>query len=524
VTEVPETAKEEFESAHDGAERHLPKPGMGGFSRANFVRPHSGVACIGDVYELGKKLGSGAFGAVYEATHKETEEHVAIKSVVKGETMDKESMALEVKFMRISDHPNIIRLYETFEDETYFYFVMERCSGGELWQHVLQQHEVGIGISDKELANIMKQMLRAVAYCHAHSIVHRDLKPENFIWASSQPGAPLRLVDFGVSGIISQKVQRFLVKTIGTDGYMAPEVLSCRPYGPAADMFSLGAVMHAIVTGAPPRWQPEKQAYTFPGKLRWRMLSEGAKSLLTRLLEVDPAARPTASEALRDPWIEEMEQEEGEACLMTAELVAQMQRFAKRCKLQRILMESTVAFADRPTVRSSEMRAIKEMFLQADTDGNGTIDVQELIDFLQKCPMGITQESASLLVAALDASHQGTITFSEWLTAAASQSWFTERRCTRRAFDALDVDGDGCISASDLEETLPGVFQPGEIEQEIEHLGMTDRFPLTFDSFREVLCVQASESESTSPHTKIRRASRQRLQSWKTQAETSPSE
>lgn len=475
----------EFECGEDReAERHLPKPGAGGFARGSFVRgARAGGASIWDVYESGAVLGRGAFGSVHSAKHRLTGETVAVKVVQKHKDMDLFSIQQEVQFMKVADHPNIIRLYETFENDSNIYFVMENATGGELWKHVLSQHEVGVGVSEQELASLMEEMFRAVAYCHAHCIVHRDLKPQNFIFISPLSGSArpaLQLVDFGVSGIVSLKVDRFLTKTTGTDGYMAPEVLKQQPYGPAADLFSLGAVMHALVTGVPPCWNKEKQAYMFPGKIRWRMMSEGAQSLLARLLDIDPEMRPSASEAMRDAWIRERSctGDESAPFLLTNDHIERVRRFGRRSKLQRTLMECVVAFADQPASRCAEMRMLKNAFIAADKNGDGEVEVSELSRVV-KCETN----SAEALLKALDESQDGTISYLEWLTAGASNAWFHDQECTRRAFDALDADGDGHVSIGDLQEVLPGVFQL----EDVECLRACGLFPLSIEGFEEAL-------------------------------------
>ena len=93
------------------------------------------------------------------------------------------------------DHPNIIKVFEFFQDERHFYIVTELCTGGELFDRIIKKHRFG----EKEAADTMHQILSAVVYCHENNIVHRDLKPENILLESSKEDAPIKVIDFGTS-------------------------------------------------------------------------------------------------------------------------------------------------------------------------------------------------------------------------------------------------------------------------------------------------------------------------------------
>lgn len=483
----------EFEHPGDEASaRHLPRTGEGGFARANFVRETA--RSIADVYDLKGSLGDGAYGSVFKATHLDTEAVVAVKSIPKNCIQDAEALALEIELLKVADHPNVIRLHETFEDEKSMYLVMELCSGGELWQRIVSTHLAGCCFCESDLASAMHQMFCAVAYCHSHSIVHRDLKPQNFLFASDEPDALMKLVDFGVSGVVpaTEPGVRFLTRQAGTDGYIAPEILQSRPYGPAADVFSLGAIMHAAVVGVPPRWSNEKQAYVFPGRLRWSTLSPEAQALLARLTDADPSIRPTAAEALHDPWFRSAVSRRGEAgqAMLDDECLDRMRRFGERSKLQRAVLCSMVVFA---RLRSAEVEALQRAFLAADTDGSGEVDAKELAAVLN------CESEARRVLEGLDFSRDGKISYTEWLAAAASHAWSDDREGARRAFDALDADGDELLSVGELEEALPGVFKPEELALEIQGVDADGDGYVNFAEFCALLQVAGGPASAGAP-------------------------
>lgn len=93
------------------------------------------------------------------------------------------------------DHPNIIKIYEFYQDQRYFYIVTELCTGGELFDKIMEEKL----FDEQKAAETIRQVLQAVNYCHKNNIVHRDLKPENILYESRQPNALLKVVDFGTS-------------------------------------------------------------------------------------------------------------------------------------------------------------------------------------------------------------------------------------------------------------------------------------------------------------------------------------
>lgn len=100
--------------------------------------------------------------------------------------------------MQKLDHPNVLKLYEYFEDEKYVYLVTELCKGGELFDKIIEEEY----FSEKMSATIFKQILQSLNYCHNQGIAHRDLKPENFLFESKDVNSDLKIIDFGLSKII----------------------------------------------------------------------------------------------------------------------------------------------------------------------------------------------------------------------------------------------------------------------------------------------------------------------------------
>lgn len=96
------------------------------------------------------------------------------------------------------DHPHILKVFEYFEDENHLYIVTELCTGGELFDKIIEKKR----FTEAEAAQLMEQMLSAVVFCHKAGIVHRDLKPENTLYATNKPDSIIRVIDFGTSILV----------------------------------------------------------------------------------------------------------------------------------------------------------------------------------------------------------------------------------------------------------------------------------------------------------------------------------
>ena len=142
---------------------------------------------------------------------------------------DLQNLQRELTILKRVDHPNIIKLYEVFEDEKYIHIVMEYCSGGELYDRIEKKKK----FSEKEAAFLMYKLFHAINHLHTLNISHRDLKPENCLFDTKKENAEVKLVDFGLASKFNKDLGMSTV--VGTPYYVAPEILSGH-YGPECDI------------------------------------------------------------------------------------------------------------------------------------------------------------------------------------------------------------------------------------------------------------------------------------------------
>ena len=266
-----------------------------------------------DKYEVKQKIGKGKFGLVKAGINKETKKPVAIKIMAK-KNMDKSDMELakvEIDILKISQHPNIIKLYDVFENEHYIYIIMENCSGGDLLSY-FEYHEYEL--PETKVCEIIHKLSMAVYYLHSYGIVHRDLKPENILMTDLSASADIRLLDFGLSKIIGNDEK--CTEPYGTLSFVAPEVLQGKPYDKSVDLWSIGIITFLLLCGYLPfddkhsereiARQTIQDPVPYESKI-WSKLSPEAKIFVDGLLQKKPEKRYTIKEVLEHPWIKKMD-------------------------------------------------------------------------------------------------------------------------------------------------------------------------------------------------------------------------
>ena len=271
-------------------------------------------------YRLCDELGSGSTSTVYRCVRKKDEVSFACKVIekqpVKGEAYAHllQQFAEEVKVLGLLHHPNIIHLVDSFESADRIYVVTELMRGGELFDFVVDRGT----LNEEDASTIVRSICSAVAYMHSQNVIHRDIKMENLLLVNKEVEnqrfdfSKVKIIDFGLSKLMpdgSGPTASFL----GTKGYIAPEMLQRCKYGKSVDVWACGVIVFVLLCGCLPFGNgndpientqsaaQEKFSLRFP---TWASnLSDSAKDLLRKLLDVNPKTRITAEEAMSHPWV-----------------------------------------------------------------------------------------------------------------------------------------------------------------------------------------------------------------------------
>jgi WD40 repeat protein/serine/threonine protein kinase len=205
-------------------------------------------------YEILGEVGRGGMGVVYQARHQQLQRVVALKMLLGGSFVTSEERArfrAEAEAVARLRHPNIVQIYEIGEYDvgdghTRPYFTLEFASGGSLSSRMAGRPQ-----SPRQAAAWLQALARAAHYAHQQGIIHRDLKPSNVLLTEQDEP---KICDFGVAKLMTgSDVKTRSGTLLGTAEYMAPEqAVEREQVGPAADVYALGAILYAVLTGRPP--------------------------------------------------------------------------------------------------------------------------------------------------------------------------------------------------------------------------------------------------------------------------------
>ncbi|KAJ6254029.1 serine/threonine-protein kinase dclk3 [Anaeramoeba flamelloides] len=271
--------------------------------------------------KLSPIIGKGGYGSVYLWEDFKTKTQYAVKVIEKIKVIDRKkeghqpkhiNYANEITLLKEIDHHGIIKLYEVKETDTEIYLFMEYVKGKTLLEYIIHKiNKEKIPYTEKEAQKLFKNILKIVKYLHQKGIVHRDLKPDNLILTGSKTKTEVKLCDFGFSRIIP--LDGNLSTKIGTEYYVAPEVLLGKKYGKECDLWSTGVLLYIILSGNFP-FHPRREDnidlqkqildidfYFYDGL--FDDISPAAKNLINRLILGDPKSRLNAEEALSHSWV-----------------------------------------------------------------------------------------------------------------------------------------------------------------------------------------------------------------------------
>mmetsp|Transcript_26555 Transcript_26555/g.47699 ORF Transcript_26555/g.47699 Transcript_26555/m.47699 type:complete len:411 (-) Transcript_26555:1273-2505(-) len=356
----------------------------------------------------------------------------------------------EVSVLRALDHPVAVKVHEYYQDCKRYCLITEHCTGGDLYDVVERRGCINEGLS----AYYLNQLLSFIAYCHEKGIVHRDIKLENLMLASPQDNN-LKVIDFGSACFIEPG--QYLTDKVGTSYYVAPEVAQSSPcYTDKCDVWSAGVILYILLCGYPPfngRTDSSimREAvigdFDFPSP-EWDEVSEEAKDLVKLLLTKDSDARVSAREALNHPWLAQSIHKEVQSST-ASRIFSNLRSFHISQQLQR----AALAFITSQLSTKKEREALEDVFRQLDTDQNGALSKQELIDgfsSIYDMPMNEITEEVDRIMEFVDIDHSGQIDYNEFAIATINRQKLLSKSRLEAVFRAFDVDKSGSISLDEL--------------------------------------------------------------------------
>eukprot|EP00931_Biecheleriopsis_adriatica_P063834 TRINITY_DN38732_c0_g1_i1.p1 TRINITY_DN38732_c0_g1~~TRINITY_DN38732_c0_g1_i1.p1 ORF type:complete len:842 (-),score=219.48 TRINITY_DN38732_c0_g1_i1:30-2555(-) len=479
-------SKDDFATAYPSMlratrDRYLP---IGAIHRSRFIRKIKGI--VKERYDVGRKLGRGAYGEVLLVVLKESGEQRVCKRIFQQqERLPEEDVANEVDLLRGLDHPHIIRIFEYFEEDGFINIVMEPVFGGTLSKVVTGLYTDDEGellkarpsnLTEAWVAVALAQMLSALAYAHeVVGVIHKDLKCDNVLLVG-QPSLSLEdqlkepvhvmLADFGIGEVFSPafhvsegspKMGRGRSARVGgTPSYMSPEMFQ-GSFTEKSDLWSLGVIFYRMMTGQLPYKADNilMQANIVSNSRRhpnWDILSAyhwslGARKLCQQLLIKDEGMRPSATEALKNSWIIEAKTTLQAQPLSRSECRA-LQQQQLQSHLMRMAMHCITS-----QMNLSQLHRVNSQFKKYDMSGDGRLSHSEMRQVLADA--GFEEgEDMDLVVQALDVDHSGKIEYSEFIAGCLDVSSKNVRAQVPVAFSIFDLDNSGSISKEELQLIL----------------------------------------------------------------------
>ena len=505
----------------------------------NNNKMHNPLASVKNIYTLKSRqhisefidfgeddvvLGEGMTGSVLKVKHKVTNEMVALKSVNKKLIRNIKSLKKEIHLLSELDHPNVVKLIASYEDEHYLYMVSELCAGGDLLHQLISADRPRHCYVEDDAREIVKQMCRAVYYVHQNNICHRDIKMDN--WLFTGDGLDMKLIDFGLSKRYYNDHDhvRGMKQFLGTPGFVAPEIQRTHlgetsSYGSEVDVWSIGVITFCLLSGKMPFKRKGHDCVSLNSKMGrsyqrhytekfWKnKISDDAKDFLDCVLNPDAKERLGVSHLLSHTWFttskdndfeddQEKDDKKGNKNKrkytltddeeFDAELLKRMQYFANADKIEKAAMTVLAA-----ALHQEDILNLRKTFVEIDTENDGRISWKDLTKIIKEGHADkITKTNIHELFHSIvtDGHEEESLSYTEFLAATMDHHLLHAKDRLKEAFKLMDKENTGYIDISDFETLFKNT--PAHATDELSAMikeRSVDGNRISFDNFCAIL-------------------------------------
>ena len=426
-------------------------------SRSNILNLQVSSQRIDKVYNIRNTpestLGTGSFGFVVKAEDKTTGQMRAVKIIKKDKLQKIDAnltlLANELKIMLQMDHPNIIRLYEVYEDPKYFYFVMEFMKGNTLFATLLSEDN---NLTENSIRMLFADIMRGIRYLHSCGVCHRDIKPENIMFVGKK-NSHVKIIDFGVSKYFfspeNPKKEITLRTQAGSLYYISPEIME-GAYDSRCDIWSAGVILYSLFAGVPPFFDMDPNVvlkkvknmeYDFKEPV-WEQVSPQVIDLIRKML-TKRDIRFTADQVLEHEWMKmNLEHKTYEIQL------GSLKKFLMGSTFSKYVLEIIAACSSETD--NENMGAI---FVDIDTDGDGLITRDELLEGIQDHFNIFDKELSDMITTKYKPTQK--LNYTNFLTLVNSMNNYSNfDKRVEKAFNLIDRKGTGKIDGVDIQNAL----------------------------------------------------------------------
>ena len=405
---------------------------------------------ISQEYSLGKTLGEGSFGTVRKAVHKATKQERAIK-ILKKSGQDEEKFFLEVNILSKLTHPNIMHIYEFYEDKANYYIVSELCKGGELFDMITEKG----AFNEAEACPLMHQLMWGGARYFSK---HKKMSKVN-----------------------------------GTPYYIAPEVLD-GTYDEKCDIWSAGVIFYILLCGYPPfNGETDKEImeavkkgeFDFPEE-EWSVITEEGKDLIRKMLQYDPKKRLSAAQVLAHPWFETFKGKKKSDKKIAQSALNNMKRF----KRNRQFEQATISFIINQLITKEEQKELMKTFTEWDKNGDGVLSKEEILEGYRNTYGSADPDEVDNMIKSVDLDGNGVIDYNEFLNCTMNRDKIISKKNLEYAFKAFDKDNSGAISIDEIMLIFKKTNNDVDIkvfENMIKEADVNGDGEIEFDEFKDIM-------------------------------------
>ena len=491
------------------------------------------------IYNEIKVIGEGAYGVVKKVCLKNDPDTLRAMKIIPKENIieneDGTKFLDEIEILKNLEHPNIMKIYECFNDKENVYIVSEYCDEGDL----LGKMEKLGKLNQIVVKLLMDQILNAIAYLHSNRIFHGDIKLENvmlyktslresrrfsrinkdlnrnkklqndiessfnkkkfvskksFNYIEDMNDYEVKLIDFGCSKYLVTKKDNNLSGIVGTSIYCSPEVID-NLYDEKSDEWSCGILMYILLCGEPP-FQGETEEEIFAnikkGKYSFSQpefsnVSDNCKDLIRKLLEPNKKNRIKASEALKHPFFtENYNPNMAMVNNVDKNILRKLLEIKQLPSKFHALIEAYLAFN---FLKKDEEKKLRQVFRFIDHKNKNRLSKIDFEKTFKENGINATDEQIQNMVNVLDSDGNNSIEYQEFLRATCDPKDLYNDKNLKSAFDSLDSNKKGYIDADDIKNFI---FKKKKVEEKrfleyLKQIGMDLKSKLKFDHFADMM-------------------------------------
>lgn len=433
-------------------------------------------------------LGKGGFGVVRKCIHLITGQERAIKIIVKDDLMKNKAQSklyiTEIEIMKSLTHPNLVSVYEYFQDDRFVFIVMELVKGEELLDRILKSQR----LSETEACVIMEQCVNAINYMHSNGVVHRDIKPENIML----DGSNVKIIDFG--GARRFKPNVLMHRISGTPFYIAPEVLN-KAYDERCDVWSLGVILYIMLTGDPP-FPGKKDEEIFEkikaGQPNYNhaailLASNNCRDLLRKFLVHNFKQRVHLNEVIDHPWFQALR---SNVTPLPNEIMGNLRRFSSGSIFQKAIFLYLINNVASPEEKQNLIVA----FGQLDLNHDGVLSKEEIKIGLKTVGLNLSEAELSETFFKITGHESNTLNYMEFLAATLDRRRLLSEERISLCFKQFDQDHTGKISIHNFRAILGNKanLTDNQWYDLIKIYDLNGDGVIEYSEFREILIKMAS--------------------------------